>query len=352
MCGVHITYSNSFLPPAEMKPLQMSVLENQAAKLEAMSTTTRKRRRVSFAPEPQTTHKSEDVVITKVVEGNKDLRALPDSMSGREQSTKAVSPHVEDIGVLGALLKQGVSSRPEMESTGDDVGSKNQFSQHWGNSPPRNQAESPIGMSSFTDVATPCVSSRHGQKHSESPPDRAAKQVNPPIHFPEIHGHSTEKLSDEESVASSVSSADMITGKRRRGGPRGVKSREKITAEEARVRQKQKQQEAVKEVVEKEVEEKEVEGMALRTRKRQRRKTRGRKTVMATTAMTEEAEEGERERESETGEGLGVGETKKRRLTQDDEPQPTPETARGESLRQHTGRVFSFFSLIERLAFD
>jgi len=342
-----------------MKPLQMSVLENQAAKLEAMSTTTRKRRRVSFAPEPQTTHKSEDVVITKVVEGNKDLRALPGSMSGRggEQSTKAVSPHVEDIGVLGALLKQGVSSRPEMESTGDDVGSKTQIS-HRGNSPPGNQAESPIGMPSFTDVATPCVSSHHRQKHSESPPDRAAKQVNPPIHFPEIQGHSTEKLSDEESVASSVSSAtsDMITGKRRRGGPRGVKSREKITAEEARVRQKQKQQEAVKEVVEKEVVEKEVvekevEGMALRTRKRQRRKTRGRKTVMATTAMTEEAEEGERERESETGEGLGVGETKKRRLTQEDEPQPTPETARGESQAAYRWSIF-FFSPIGRPAFD
>ena len=337
----HYTF-NSFLPPAEMKPLQMSVLENQAAKLEAMSTTTRKRRRVSFAPEPQTTHKSEDVVITKVVEGNKDLRALPHSLNGREgeQSTKAVSPHVEDIGVLGTLLKQGVSSRPEMESTGDDVGSKTQIS------PPGNQAESPIGMPSFTDVATPCVSSCHGQKHSESPPDHAAKQVNPPIHFPEIQGHSTEKLSDEESVGSSVSSADMITGKRRRGGPRGVKSREKIMAEEARVQQKQKQQEAVKEVVEKEV-----EGMALRTRKRQRRKTRGRKTVIATTAMTEEAEEGEKERESETGEGLGVGETKKRRLTQEDEPQPTPETARGESQAAYRWSIF-FFSPIGRPAFD
>ena len=305
-----------------MRRLQLSVLENQATKLEAMTTATRKRRRVSFAPEPPTTHDSDDVVITEVVEGSKDLKPLPRALSerGGEQSTGAESPDL-----TGALFLQGVSDGLDMESTEGDVGSKTQDGIK---SPPGTRPESPVETPFFSDVATPCVSSCHQQKHSVSPPDHVERQVNPPIHLPEMQGHSRDLLSDEESLASSVSSAtsDVIMGKKRRGRPRRVKNTGEIAVREATVQGEQKQQEAEEEVVGKEG-----EGLPLRTRKRRRRKTSRRKTVAVVTAVTEEVEEGERDRESATGEGLGVGESKKRRLAQEEESQPSPETARGES---------------------
>ena len=304
--GEGVLYSLSPLSLAEMRPLQLSALENQAAKQETTTVVTRKRRRVSFAPETQATHEDDDIIITKVVESNKDL-----DLQGRD-ATSADSPQLKEPRTLDTPHQHSGAGKRLLESTvGDSETPK----------PP--QVES--SLENPDSVIPRCET-----KHSESPPDLPAKLLHRAL---EVEGQPKDRLSDEDSIASSVSSvtSDVTTGKKKRGRPKGrsrvsaiKKTKMNLPAVKAQM-QEQKEQEAVKEGIDV------PEGATVKSRKRHRR-TRGGKSAAAAAAvatMAKEAEDGMGERESEVGESGREGETKKRRLSQDDEPE-APETARGE----------------------
>ena len=310
MVGEGILYSSS-PPPAEMKPLQLSALENQAAKQEATTAVTRKRRRVSFAPETQATHEDDDVMITKVVESNKDL-----DLQERD-ATRAGSPQSKEPRTLDTPHQHpGASSRRLESAVGVSETPK---------PPSETQVES-----SLENPGT--LIPRCETKHSESPPDLPAK---PSHRVLEVEGQSKDRLSDEDSIASSIASSissvtsDVTTGKKKRGRPKGrprvsaiKKTKMNLTAVKV---QEQKEQEALKEGLD------EPEGVTVKSRKRHRHRGRGGKRAAAVTTAMKEAEDEMGERESEVGEGGREGETKKRRLSQNDEPE-APETARGEAV--------------------
>lgn len=286
-----------------MKPLQLSALENQAAKQETTTVGTRKRRRVSFAPETQATHEDDDIIITKVVESNKDLNLQ------ERDATSADSPQLKELRTLDTPHQHSGAGKRLLESTvGDSETPK----------PP--QVES--SLENPDSVIPRCET-----KHSESPPDLSAKLLHRAL---EVEGQPKDRLSDEDSIASSVSSvtSDVTTGKKKRGRPKGrsrvsaiKKTKTNLPAVKAQM-QEQKEQEAVKEGIDA------PEGATVKSRKRHRR-TRGGKSAAAVATVAKEAEDEIGERESEVGESGREGETKKRRLSQDDGPE-APETARGE----------------------
>ena len=304
--GEGILYSS---PPslAEMKPLQLSALENQAAKQEATTVVTRKRRRVSFAPETQATHEDDDIMITKVVESNKDL-----DLQERDATT-AGSPQLKEPRTLDTPHQHpGAGSRLLESAVGDSETAK---------PPSETQVESSLEN---PDTVIP----RCETKHSESPPDFPAKLLHRAL---EVEGQPKDRLSDEDSIASSVSSvtSDVTTGKKKRGRPKGrsrvsaiKKTKTNLPAVKAQI-QELKEQEAVKEGIDA------PEGVTVKSRKRHRHRTQGGKSAAAVATVVKEAEDGMGERESEVGESGREGETKKRRLSQDDGPE-APETARGE----------------------
>ena len=306
MVGEGILYSSS-PSPAEMKPLQLSALENQAAKQEATTAVTRKRRRVSFAPETQATHEDDDVMITKVVESNKDL-----DLQERD-ATRAGSPQSKEPRTLDTPHQHpGASSRHLESAVGVSETPK---------PPSETQVESSIEN---PGTIVP--------KHSESSPDLPAK---PSHRVLEVEGQSKDRLSDEDSIASSIASSissvtsDVTTGKKKRGRPKGrprvsaiKKTKTNLTAVKV---QEQNEQEAVKEGLDA------PEGVTVKSRKRHRHRGRGGKRAAAVTTVMKETEDEMGERESEVGEGEREGETKKRRLSQNDEPE-APETARGEAV--------------------
>ena len=288
---------------AEMKPLQLSALENQGAKQETTTVVTRKRRRVSFAPEMQATHEDDDIIITKVVESNKDLD-LQERDATRADSLQLKEPRTLDT----PHQHPGAGNRLLESAVGDSETPK---------SPSETQVESSLEN---PDTVILCCET----KHSESPPDLPATLLHRAL---EVEGQRNDRLSDEDSIASSVSSvtSDVTTGKKKRGRPKGrsrvsaiKKTKTNLAAVKAQM-QEQKEQEAVKEGIDT------PERATVKSRKRHRR---GRKSAATVATVVKEAEDGMGERESEVGESGREGETKKRRLSEDDGPE-APETARG-----------------------
>ena len=289
-----------------MKPLQLSALENQAAKQEATTAVARKRRRVSFAPETQATHEDDDVMITKVVESNKDL-----DLQERD-ATRAGSPQSKEPRTLDTPHQHPGASSKLLESA---VGN----------------SETPSETQVKSSIENPGTVIPHCEtKHSESPPDLPAK---PSHRVLEVEGQPKDRLSDEDSIASSIASSissvtsDVTTGKKKRGRPKGrprvsAIKKTKMTLTAVKV-QEQKEQEAVNEGIDA------PEGVTGKSRKRHRHTGRGGKRAAAVATVGKEAEDEMEERESEVGEGGREGETKKRRLSQNDEPE-AQETARGE----------------------
>ena len=292
-----------------MKPLQLSALENQAAKQEATTAVARKRRRVSFAPETQATHEDDDVMITKVVESNKDL-----DLQERD-ATRAGSPQSKEPRTLDTPHQHPGASSKLLESA---VGNSETLK-------PPSETQVKSSIENPGTVIPHCET-----KHSESPPDLPVK---PSHRVLEVEGQPKDRLSDEDSIASSIASSissvtsDVTTGKKKRGRPKGrprvsAIKKTKMTLTAVKV-QEQKEQEAVNEGIDA------PEGVTGKSRKRHRHRGRGGKRAAAVATVVKEAEDEMGERESEVGEGGREGETKKRRLSQNDEPE-AQETARGE----------------------